>query len=468
MKIIIGIPVLMIIYLTLICWSGLLTNVNNASIHKNLSLTDDQLLDSVQYRTLQYFWKGAEPNSGMAPERINMNNIYPENDKNIVTTGGTGFGIMSILAGYQRRFITREQLVQRLTKIVGFLEKADRFHGVWPHWINGETGMVKPFSQKDDGGDIVETAYLMQALLCVKQYYQLGNYEEKHLAQRIDKLWKEVEWNWYQKNGSPVLYWHWSPKYQWAMNFPIHGYNECLIAYVLAASSPTYPINPDAYHKGWALEGKIKGHHEKYGYVLDLNHIDSQEYGGPLFWAQYSYLGLDPRQVKDEYADYWKNNVAQVMIDYRYCIENPNHFKGYSDNCWGLTASYSIPDWNTVKAKHTMFSANPPVSYEAHKPQLDRSVISPTAALSSFPYAPGPCMKACRHFYEDLSARLMGPYGFYDAFSEEYNWFPQKYLAIDQGPIVVMIENYRSGLLWKLFMQDKDVQNGLKRLSFTY
>lgn len=431
-------------------------------------MTDNQLLDSVEYRTLRYFWEGAEPNSGMAPERIHINNIYPENDKNIVATGGSGFGIMAILAGCERGFITKDQTLHRLNKIVSFLEKADRFHGAWPHWINGETGKVKPFCLKDDGGDIVETSYLIQGLLCVKHYYESGNSDEQLLSQRIDKLWREVEWNWYQKNGSPVLYWHWSPKYQWAMNFPITGYNECLITYILAASSPTHPITPDAYHKGWAKNGKIMGHHEKYGYVLELNHNGADEYGGPLFWAHYSYLGIDPHHLKDKYADYWMNNVSQIMIDYKYCVGNPKHYKGYGENCWGLSASYSIPNWDEVKIKRPVSSNDPDVGYAAHAPNVDRSVISPTAALSSFPYVPEESMRACRYFYEKLGDRIWGPYGFYDAFSEEYAWFPKKYLAIDQGPIVVMIENYRTRLLWKLMMKDKDIQNGLNRLGFKY
>jgi len=447
--------------------NDLLLGGKGKKIAPKTSISDGEMLDSVQYRTFQYFWKGGEPNSGMAPERIHMNEIYPENDKNIIAVGGSGFGIMAMLVGCERGFITRDQLLERLTQIINFLGKADRFHGAFPHWINGETGKVKPFTPKDDGGDIVETAYLMQGLLAVKQYYSSGNSLEKALAKRIDNLWREVEWSWYQ-NGKPVLYWHWSPNFAWEMNFPIKGYNECLIAYILGASSPTHPIAPSAYHKGWARDGKIKGHHEKYGYVLDLNHNDSEEYGGPLFWAHYSYLGLDPRELKDEYADCWKNNVSQVMIDYRYCVENPMHFKGYGENCWGLTASYSIPDYERVKIKQPEFSKDPDVGYEAHKPGLDHGVISPTAALSSFPYAPEEAMKACRNFYQNLGDRIWGPYGFYYAFSEEYGWFPKKYLAIDQGPIVVMIENYRSGLLWKLFMKDKDVQNGLKKLGFNF
>lgn len=414
-----------------------------------VQLTEKQLLDSIQYRTFQYFWDGAEPVSGMDRERIHTDGVYPENDKNVVTSGGSGFGVMAILVGIGRGFISREAGVERLSKIAGFLEKADRFHGAWAHWIYGETGKVKPFGGKDDGGDIVETSYLVQGLICAKNYMKQDVPLEKTLAEKLDKLIRGVEWSWYQ-NGKPALYWHWSPKYNWEMNFPIEGYNECLIAYILGASSPTYPLSPDTYHKCWARNGGINGETTKYGYTLKLKHNGSPEYGGPLFWSHYSYLGLDPRNLKDKYANYWDETRNHVMIDYQYCVENPKKFKGYGPDCWGLTASYSVN------------------GYDAHTPSNDKGVISSTAALSSFPYSPEESMRAARYFYEKLGDKLWGPYGFYDAFSETENWFPQRYLAIDQGPIVVMIENYRSQLLWKLFMKDKDVQNGLTKLGFSF
>jgi hypothetical protein len=351
--------------------------------------------------------------------------------------------------GIERGFITRKEGIKHLDKIAGFLEKADRFHGAWPHWMYGETGNVKPFGVKDDGGDIVETAYLVQGLICAKNYLKQDVPIEKELAAKLARLCNEVEWSWYQ-NGKPALYWHWSPTHNWEMNFAIEGYNECLIAYVLGASSPNYPLSPDAYHKCWARNGAINGETTKYGYILKLKHNGAQEYGGPLFWVHYSYLGLDPRNLKDEYASYWDENRNQVLIDYEYCVENPKKFKGYGPDCWGLTASYSVKGYN------------------AHMPSNDLGVISPTAALSSFPYTPEESMHAARYFYNKLGDKLWGPYGFYDAFSETENWFPQRYLAIDQGPIVVMIENYRSQLFWKLFMKDKDVQNGLTKLGFTF
>jgi hypothetical protein len=424
--------------------------ISNRSLKQFQKISDDSLLSLVQYQTFQYFWSGAEPISGMARERFHVDGLYPENDMNVVTSGGSGFGLMTILVGIKRGFITRSEAVDRFEKIVGFLKKADRFHGAWPHWIYGETGKIKPFSPNDDGADIVETAYLMQGLLCVRQFFINGSEKEKLLSSEIDTLWREVEWNWFTKGGENVLYWHWSPDHDWDMNFPVTGYNECLILYILAASSPTFPIHPEVYHKGWAKSGAITIHAGKYGYTLNLRHNGAEEYGGPLFWAHYSYLGLDPRFLKDKYADYWQENKDQTLINWTWCSLNPKKYAGYSDSCWGLTASYSLN------------------GYAAHSPgeKNDLGVISPTAALSSFPYTPEQSMSALKHFYYVLGNRLWGKYGFYDAFSEQNGWFPRRYLAIDQGPAVIMIENYRTGLLWNLFMSSEEIKGGLKQLGF--
>jgi hypothetical protein len=416
-------------------------------------ISDDSLLTLVQYNTFMYFWEGAEPVSGLARERIHMDGDYPEDDYSVVTSGGSGFGVMTILVGIERGFISREEGFNHLKNSVNWLAKADRFHGAWPHWMYGETGKPRPFSDKDVGADIVETAYLMQGLLCVRQYFKDGTKEEKQLAANIDTLWREVEWSWFRQGGQDVLYWHWSPEYGWEMNVPVQGYNECLITYILAASSPTYPIPREVYTKGWAHDGNIftnKG--GAYGYQLTLRHNDAEEFGGPLFWSHYSFLGLDPRHLKDQYADYWQHNVNLTLINRAWCIENPKSYEGYGENCWGLTASYS------------------PRFYGAHAPgkENDLGVISPTAALSSFPYTPEYSMQVLKHFYYDLGNKIWGKYGFYDAFSEEYNWYPDDYLAIDQGPAVVMIENYRSGLLWELFMSCPEVQAGLIKLGFNF
>ncbi|MBX2962261.1 MAG: beta-glucosidase [Cyclobacteriaceae bacterium] len=412
--------------------------------------TDDSLLTQVQYQTFQYFWENAEPTSGLAPERTHMDDVYPQNDRHVVTTGGSGFGLMAILVGIERGFITRQQGFERFNHIVDYLETADRFHGAWPHWLNGPTGKVQPFSPKDDGGDLVETAFLVQGLLTVREYFKDGSDDERKLATRIDKLWREVEWDWYT-NGKDVLYWHWSPKHNWEMNFPVGGYNECLIMYVLAASSPTYPIKPEVYHKGWARNGAIKTDRTYYDLETVLDHYEhSDDPVGPLFWAHYSYLGLDPRNLKDQYGDYWKLNQNHALIHYHYCVDNPKGYEGYGENCWGLTSSYSM------------------IGYAGHQPSHDLGVISPTAALSSFPYTPDESMKFLKFIYAPERDSLIGEYGPYDAFSFSAKWYLPHYLAIDQGPIPVMIENYRTGLLWKLFMAAPEVQEGLTKLGFTY
>lgn len=413
-------------------------------------LTDEQLLDTVQYYTFQYFWKGAEPNSGMAPERIHIDGNYPANDAHIITTGGTGMGLIGILGAIERGWITKQDAVARFEKMLTFLEKADRWNGIWPHWLDGRTGRVQPFSPKDDGADLVESAFLMQGLLVVREYFKSGNEAEKSIAARIEKLWKEMDWTFHTQEKD-VLYWHWSPRYNWEMNFPLEEYNECLIAYVLAAASPTHSISSQTYHKGWARSGGIQATNAgAFGFSLQLKHNGAEEYGGPLFWAHYSYLSLNPKGLKDQYADYWQENVNQTLINRAWCIENPKKFKGYGENLWGLTASYSIN------------------GYDAHRPGNDIGVISPTAAVSSIVYTPEESMKVIRNLYENYGEKVFGPYGFYDAMSPEHNFFPQRYLAIDQGPMVSMIENYRSGLGWKLFMQIPEIQAGLEKLGFSF
>ena len=411
---------------------------------------EDSLLTLVQKQTFNYFWEGAEPNSGMARERIHLDGIYPSNDQHIVTTGGTGFGLLAILVGVERNFISREEGLHHIDKIVNFLSKADRFHGAFPHWINGNTGKVQPFGQKDNGGDLVETAFLMQGLLTARAFFDKSTNAEQELRNKITSLWEAVEWDWYTK-GENVLYWHWSPEYAWEMNFPVKGYNECLIMYVLAASSPTHPIDPEVYHQGWARAGAIQEDTTYYQLNTVLDHYPGgDDPVGPLFWAHYSYLALNPKGLADQYADYWKLNKNHALIHYRYCVDNPKSFKGYGENCWGLTSSYSM------------------TGYAGHSPSRDLGVITPTAALSSFPYTPEESMKFLKFLYQPLTDSIVGKYGPYDAFSMEANWLLPRYLAIDQGPIPVMIENYRSGFIWNLFSEVEEVQQGLNKLGFSY
>lgn len=412
-------------------------------------LTTEALLDTVQHRTFLYFWEGAEPNSGLAPERIHIDGLYPQNDQGVVTSGGSGFGIMALLTGIHRGYIKPQEGLGRMEKIISFLERAERYHGAFPHWWHGTTGRTKAFSPQDDGGDLVETALLMQGLLCAHQYYCNGTPQEKNLARRIDRLWREVDWNFYRQGGKDVLYWHWSPQYGWSMDFPVRGYNEALIMYVLAASSPTHGIPPTVYHQGWAQGGAIVRPHTVEGIKLHLRYQGGE--AGPLFWAQYSFLGLNPTGLQDAYCnDYFHEMRNLTLVNRAYCIRNPHRWLGFGTDCWGLTASYSVD------------------GYHAHAPNEvdDRGVISPTAALSSIVYTPQQSIAVMHHLY-NMGERVFGKYGFYDAFSETADWYPKRYLAIDQGPIVAMIENYRTGFLWQLFMSHPDVQRGLQALGFS-
>ena len=439
----------------MLLWSCESTKRIMESTESHLQIKSDEvLLTQVQKDALKYFWEYAEPNSKLGRERYHEDHIYPQNDKNVITTGGSGFGMMTVLVGVERKFIPRKEAVQRLTTMADFLAKADRHHGAWSHWINGETGKTVPFGKKDNGGDLVETAFLVQGIIAVREYFKNGNSTEKILAKKMDNLWKGVEWTWYTRGGEKTLYWHWSPTYGWDMNFPLKGYDETLVTYILAAASPTHPIDAEIYYQGWTRNGTYTTDKKKYGLAMYVKHNGAEEYGGPLFWAQYSYLGLDPTGLSDRYVpNYFELNKNQVLINYKYCVENPKKWKGYGPNYWGLSAGYTR-------------NGDGSVGYTAHTPINDNGVINPTAALSSFPYTPKESMDLLRYLYQE-KPQFIGSAGPYDATSIQYNnWFTPRYLAIDQGPISPMIENYRTGLLWNLFMNAPEIKLGLKKLGF--
>jgi len=421
-----------------------------------LTLDDDALLEKVARQTFRFFREGAEPNSFLARDRTGIISD-PPND--LVAVGGSGFGLMALVVAVERGWITRAEALARLGRMLAVLEGAERHHGAFPHFLHGKSGKTIAFGPNDDGGDLVETSFLMMGLITARQYFSV----EKNLAARINALWESVEWDWYtravpgkvyggfpsgtatKQSGENVLYWHWSPHAGWAMNHQIRGWNECLITYVLAAgASEPHAIGRDVYEQGFCAGAGYKNGNIYYGVRLPLG----PALGGPLFFAHYSFLGLDPRNLRDAHADYWRQNLAHVAINRAHCVANPKGFKGYGAASWGLTAS------------------DDPDGYDAHAPAHDNGTISPTAALASLPYAPDASLTALRHFLKTHGRRVWDRFGFIDAFNETRDWWAQTFLAIDQAPIVVMIENYRSGLLWKLFMSAPEVRRGLARLGF--
>jgi len=400
------------------------------------SIPFDDLLSLTQYQTFKYFWDYADPISGLAREASNR----PE----IITIGGSGFGIAAFTVAVERGWISREQAIDRMEIVLSFLEAAEKYHGAFSHWYNNSGNTIE-FSPLDDGADIVETALLMQGLLIARQYFSQNNETEFDIRERITELWEGVEWSWFTQ-GQNKITWHWSPNHNFDKNLNVTGWNESLIVYILAASSPTFPITSEVYTDGWTRNGAIVNTGTFYDIFLPLG----ESFGGPLFFSHYSFIGLDPRNLSDQYTNYFDQNKAHTLINYKHCIENPNGYNGYSDLNWGITASLNYD------------------GYSAHSPTNDLGVISPTAALSSFPYTPVESKKALEYFYYNLNDKIWGDFGFYDAFSIHYNWFSDEYLAIDQGPIILMIENYRTQMLWNLFMSDPEIINGLNILGFNF
>jgi hypothetical protein len=423
----------------------LLDNPDAASFYTRLDssdkfprIPDSQLMDSVQRRTFTFFWEDAHPVSGMARERNSSGDL--------VTSGGTGFGIMAMVSAVERGFITRAQARDRLLTMTDFLlNRARRYHGAFAHWMNGATGATIPFSPNDDGADLVETSYLIMGLLTAREYFNSADINETTLRQRVDSIWYNVEWDWFRRNNENVLYWHWSEGKGWIMNLRVQGWNECLVTYVLAASSPTHPIPAEVYNEGFARNGGMRNGRSFYGYPLPAG----PDFGGPLFFAHYSFLGIDPRGLRDAWVDYEQQVVNHSKINHAYCKANPRRWYGYSDSCWGLTASDNSR------------------GYSAHEPNNDLGVITPTAALSSIPFTPAESMRALHFFYYVLGDRIWTSRGFVDAFELATPWFANSYLAIDQGPIIVMMENHRSQLFWNLMHNCPELRDGLRKLGFT-
>lgn len=417
--------------------------------------TDAELLDMVQAGCFRYYWELAHPVAGLAPE------IMP-GDRNLIATGGNGFGLMALTVATERGFVTRDAAVERLLKAVRFLARADRFHGIWPHFLDGNTGKaVAYFGKYDNGGDLVETAFLMQGLLAARQYFDRDTPAERETRETITRLWHEAEWDWYRRDpDSDVLYWHWSPDHGYHISHPLIGWNETLIVYLLAIASPTHAVPAGLYHTGWAGQSERAVQYRRgWSRTLDgSRYTNGNSYygiplavgegnGAELFFTQFSFMGFDPRGIRDAYANYFDNNRAIARINHAYCVDNPRGHAGYGPDCWGLSAGINAGGGRPL-------------------PRDDNGTISVMAALGSMPYTPKESLAALKHFYRDLGAKVWGAYGFHDGFNATQNWFEEVYMALNQAPITVMIENYRTGLVWNRFMANPEIRQGLEKIGF--
>lgn len=392
------------------------------------------VLDELHHRTVDYFWNtgidgGSDANSGMAGEGADR--------RNALASGGTGFAVMTIISGVHRGWINRDEAALRMQILVRFLGKADRFKGAWSHWMDPNGKAIAWGGRK--GGDLLETSLLMQGLLMVRQYFDGGNAVETEVRDSINSFYSTIQFSNFT-NGSGSLHWSWYPSQNGSGEFyelAIGGYNEALIAYILAMGAPNYSIPGSMYKTGWYKNGSIVSSKNNYGYPTSV----SDPFYQPMFLSHYSMLSFDPQKMQDDHMFFWDHSVKHAMINRHYCVYEASSM-GYNERIWGLTASYSIE------------------GYAAHSPANDLGVIAPTAALSSIPFTPYYSMQVLFGLKE-LNPEMYGSFGFYDAFSPITGWQSHRYLAIDQGPIAPMIENYRSGLLWNLFMQIPEIQKGL-------
>jgi hypothetical protein len=425
------------------------------SAGRTRALTDDELVSMVQEACFRFYWECAHPIAGLAPE------VWP-GDPNLLALGGNGFGVMALIVAAEREFVTRDQATARILKIVRFLAKADRFHGVWPHFLNGDTGKAIAFFGKyDNGGDLVETAFMIQGLLAARQYFDRDTAAEREVRDTITQLWRDVEWDWYRKTpAGDVLYWHWSPDHGFYIGHPLVGWNETMMVYLLAIASPTHPVPASLYHSGWAGTADLQVRYRQgwsrttagdhyangrsfYGIKLDVGEGN----GADLFFTHFSFMGFDPRDLRDRYTNYFKNNRAIALINHAYCVENPRRFAGYSPDCWGLSAGINSGGGRPL-------------------PRDDNGTINIMAALASMPYTPQQSLAALKHYYRDLGAKVWGIYGFHDGFNQTENWYEETYMALNQAPITVMAENHRTGLVWRLFMANPEIRPALTAIGF--
>ncbi|HEX3628454.1 MAG TPA: glucoamylase family protein [Verrucomicrobiae bacterium] len=404
------------------------------------ALNQQQLLTDVQRASFDYFYLYAHPVSGLA-------RASARRDSDICAIGASGMGLFNLGVGIERGFITRQEAAMQTLKELRFLsEKADRFHGAFPHFINGQTGEVIPFSKYDDGADTVETAFLMEGVLFAREYFSRTNSEEIEIRALANSLWRGVEWNWFVRQTDPIpaIMWHWSPRYGWKKNLYILGFNECQIVYVLALASPTHSIKPECYWKGWE-SGKYAEASTQFGIHVELGGCG--DIGPPLFMAHFSYLGLDPRQLEFRGRSYFDHFRDFCRVQSLYAESRKKVHKGYGP-LWGITASAG------------------PDGYRAFAPGLrDNGTLAPTASLSSMPYVPAESLSCLMEMYQKYGSKLWGPFGFYDAFNFSRNWVSKTYLCIDEGPIAPMIENYRTGMCWKIFMQAPEIGPVVKMLN---
>lgn len=413
---------------------------------------DEAVLDDIQRRHFKYFWELTNSVNGLVPDRAN-----PANNTAASSIAATGFGLTAYIVGVERGFITRQQAAERTLTTLRFFADAPQssastdvtgYKGFFYHFLNRDTGYR---DKADTELSTIDTALLLAGVLSSQSYFDGDNETETEIRELADRLYRAVEWKWAMNGGSKMTM-GWSPEngflpHVWS------GYNEAMILYILAFGSP------DASKK---IDGSIWNNWTA-TYHWDKFHGYDMVNFSPLFGHQYSHIWVDFKGIRDSYMrgkalDYFENSRRATMSNRAYCIANPKGFKGYGENIWGLTASDG-PGGYFGKEGYYARGASALWIY-------DDGTIAPTAAGGSFPFTPEESYNALTAMKKYNGGVLWTQYGFWDAFNPQVDWVAEWWLGIDQGPILIMIENYRTGLVWNLMKKNPYIASGLKAAGF--
>lgn len=419
-------------------------------------------MDELQERTFAYFWDLALPGNYQIPDR------WPK--KTFSSIAATGFGLTSYLVGVERGYVTRAEAAERTLHTLQVLRDLPQgpdstgvsgFHGFFYHFLTNDQAT----RYKNVELSTIDTGLLMAGILSAQSYFDGDSPEEQKIRALADTLYRRVEWDWFL-NDSTRLSMGYRPERGFLQN-DWHGYNEAMILLVLALGSPTHPIPAE----GWQAWCDTYEWDAFYG----QEHLNFE----PLFGHQYSQMYIDFREIQDPYmkakgSDYFQNSRMATLTNRAYCMDNPRQFVGYGEDCWGLTAC------DGPRVLDTIWQGEPVqfFTYRARgaSPQriVDDGTIAPTAAGGSVPFAPEVCLPALEYMWTTYYDDLIGEYGFRDAFNPtftfcegcENGWFDTDYLGIDQGPILIQIENHRSGLVWEIMKRNPYIRKGLERAGF--
>jgi len=416
----------------------------------------DPFFDDLEKRTFSFFWDSANPANGLIPDR------YPGPSWSSIA--GVGFALTAYPIGVERGYVTRDAARDRALATLRFFAAETEKHGFFYHFLDMKDGERRNHSEVST----VDTALLLAGVLMCESYFDGKDAREREIRRLAEKIYRRVDWTWAEPFSAGLVM-GWTPESGF-IHATWDGYDEAMLVYILALGSPTHAVNPAAWKAWTSTYDKHWG--TQYG-ETDLSF-------GPLFGHQYSHVWVDFRAIQDAYMrsrglDYFENSRRATYVQQRYAIENPMHWQGYGPNIWGLTACEGPGRGSQI------YDGQPRrfYGYAARGVGLDGSLddgtIAPTAAIGSLPFAPEIVIPATLEMYKRYGGSIYSTYGFRDSFNPSYQrgaqasksgWVDEHYLAIDQGPILAMIENYRSELVWRIMRHNDYIRRGLERAGF--